>query len=123
MPTKWVKVDQAQAGMVLALPISDEMGRVLLHKGEELEEHCRERLAAWSIGEVPIEIPDDGLPVPPIRGGRPLVDATDSQVIKLTDLRLQQRFAPWEGDETMLAVQRVARRKLVRRRTERRPTA
>lgn len=125
MPIKWVKVELVEDDMVLGQPVEDEMGRVLLARGEALRASYRERLAAWGIHEVAVEIPDDGLPIPAASSG-PLGRSgsgglSDSQVIKVTDLRLRQRFAPYAGDEIMETIQRVARRKLVRRRTEEGP--
>lgn len=122
MHLNWIAREHIEDGMVLGLPLEDEMGRVLLHRGASLQRSYRERLEAWGIDEVAIEIVDDGLPVPPIDRA-PIADSpeldslSDSQLIKLTDVRLQRRFGPHEGDPLMDVVARVARRKLVRNRT------
>lgn len=51
----WVTVDQAQAGMALAAPVTDRMGRLLIPEGAELSERHVNALAAWGVEGIEIE--------------------------------------------------------------------
>ncbi len=60
----WVTVDQARAGMALAAPVTDRMGRLLIPEGAELSERHVNALSAWGVEG--IEIESDEAPEPEV---------------------------------------------------------
>ncbi len=61
----WITVDQAQAGMALASPVTDRMGRLLIPAGAELSVRHVTALATWGVESIEIES-DDAVPEPVI---------------------------------------------------------
>jgi len=58
-----IPVEKAEAGMVLAEPVLDRRGRLLMPAGRELEEKHLEALPMWGIAHVQVEgegMPDEG---------------------------------------------------------------
>jgi hypothetical protein len=54
---KIISVTDAQAGMILARPVEDRLGRTLLRKGEELTAEILDRLLSFGIHRVSITPP------------------------------------------------------------------
>jgi 2',3'-cyclic-nucleotide 2'-phosphodiesterase (5'-nucleotidase family) len=52
---KKINPDELEEGMVLAQPLVDSFGRVLLEKGEVLKELYVRKLKAWNIDELFVE--------------------------------------------------------------------
>ena len=50
-----VAVEAIAEGMVLARPVEDRLGRVLLTKGDALQTRYREKLRDWGVAEVWVE--------------------------------------------------------------------
>ncbi len=50
-----IPVDGVVDGMVLARPVEDRLGRVLLMKGDVLQARYRDKLRSWGITEVVVE--------------------------------------------------------------------
>ena len=99
-----IPVGQASIGDVIAEPIVNDEGRVLLPKGAKLSAAVLSRLQGWGVHQLKVE----GEDVVGEEG-----EATDS-----ADLleELEHRFGDWEGDELMMEIKRIAQGHLRRRR-------
>lgn len=61
---KRISVKEAQPGMVLARPINDRQGRIIVNQGASLTALYISRLGKWSVEELYIEEPQDTDPAP-----------------------------------------------------------
>ena len=95
-----IAVGQAEVGDVVAEPVVNEQGRVLLPKGAKLSPAVLSRLQGWGISQLQVE-------------GDDAADEDDGDTSALIEA-LEHRFAEWEGDELMLEIKRVARTHLNR---------
>ncbi len=96
-----IAVGQAQVGDIVAEPVVNDQGRVLLPKGAKLSPAVLSRLQGWGINQLHVEGDEaDGEE-----------GADDDALIQA----LEHRFSEWEGDELMLEIKRVARTHLSRR--------
>lgn len=97
-----IAVGQAEVGDIVAEPVVNDQGRVLLPKGAKLSPAVLSRLQGWGVSQLHIEGDDaegvDGLP-------------DDDGLIEA----LEHRFSDWEDDELMLEIKRVARTHLSQR--------
>ena len=94
--------------MVLAKPVQDRLGRILLQEGEELTQPILDRLDAWGVIRVTVEEsrePEDEEIVDPL---------TESQVLVAIDERLGQQFARYAEDGRMQALRDSARQALLK---------
>ena len=104
-----IPVGQASIGDVIAEPIVNDEGRVLLPKGAKLSAAVLSRLQGWGVHQLKVEGEEVvGEEVVGEEG-----EATDS-----ADLleELEHRFGDWEGDELMMEIKRIAQGHLRRRR-------
>ena len=97
-----IAVGQAQVGDVVAEPVANAQGRVLLPKGARLSPAVLSRLAGWGVSRLQVEGLDPEAPEASEESGG-------------ADEILDARFAAWEGDELMMAIKGFARRHLSRR--------
>lgn len=93
-----IEVTEAQVGDIIAGPVINDEGRVLLPKGAKLSPAVLSRLAGWGVQTIQIE----GEDVETRADETGATDAAD----------LDQRFSAWEEDELMMAIKQVARRHL-----------
>ncbi len=95
-----ISVEEAQAGDIVAAPVQDEGGRVLLPAGAKLSPAVLSRLKGWGVVQLSIEGDDDG------EGGKSAEDFLGE---------LDHRFAGHEGDVLMMRIKEVARQHLGQR--------
>jgi hypothetical protein len=88
-----VTVEEATVGDIVAAPIINEQGRVLLPVGAKLSAAVLSRLKGWGVNELTIEGEDPDNPA-------------KSKEDILTEL--DQRFADWEGDALMMQIKEIA---------------
>ena len=94
---KDIEVTRAQVGDVIAVPLVNDQGRILLPKGAKLSPAVLSRLAGWGVLSLQIEGDDPDATIEgPETGG-----TTDE---------IDHRFAAWESDELMMAIKAVALR-------------
>ena len=93
-----ISVGEANVGDVVAEPVANAQGRVLLPRGSKLSAAVLSRLGGWGVTHLKIEGEDQ----PAAQGDEP------------TDLltELDHRFSPWGGDELMMAIKDTAARHL-----------
>ena len=96
-----ISVGEANVGDVVAEPVTNEQGRVLLPKGSRLSAAVLSRLGGWGVTHLRIE-------------GEDQTDAPGDEPVDLL-AQLDHRFAPWQGDELMMAIKDTAARHLQRR--------
>ena len=96
-----IAVGEAQIGDVVAEPVLNEQGRVLLPKGARLSAAVLSRLAGWGVSRLAVEGEDEEAAevVEAAAGGGALEE-------------LDHRFSAWEGDDLMMAIKQVARQHL-----------
>ena len=87
-----IPVEEANVGDIIAEPIQDQSGRVLLPAGAKLSQAVLVRLKGWGVFTLNIEGEEQ-------EGGKKAV---------LVD-ELDQRFAGLEGDEVMMQIKEIAR--------------
>lgn len=95
--------------MVLARPVLDRMGRVLLQKGEELTQPILDRLEAWGIIHVTVEQPGEktvGEAVDPL---------SESQILAAIDDRLEHQFVRYPENNRMQTLRQSARQALLKK--------
>jgi hypothetical protein len=90
---------EAKVGDVIAAPVTDGQGRVLLPKGARLSAAVLSRLAGWGVRELAVEGDD---PAAPGKSAAEMVD------------ELEHRFADWQDDPLMMDLRDVVRRHLFR---------
>ena len=100
-----IAVGEAEVGDVVAKPVVNDRGRVLLPVGSRLSAAVLSRLSSWGVERVTVE---GGEPEEPVEAGSG-ADAPD------VDEALELRFSEWEGDELMMAIKQIARRHLAGR--------
>jgi len=93
-------VGQAQVGDIVAEPVVNDEGRVLLPKGAKLSPAVLSRLQGWGVSQLQVE------------GDEEEGDGADDDALVEA---LEHRFSDWEEDELMLEIKRVARTHLSRR--------
>jgi len=90
-----IDVGQAEVGDIVAEPVVNEQGRVLLPKGAKLSPAVLSRLQGWGVIRLQVEGDD-------LDGGD---DSDDSVLVEA----LEHRFSDWPEDALMLEIKRVAR--------------
>ena len=93
-----IDVGQAVVGDVVAEPVVNEQGRVLLPKGAKLSPAVLSRLQGWGVMRLRLEGDD-------VRGEDDGADTDDSVLVEA----LEHRFSDWQEDALMLEIKRVAR--------------
>ena len=93
-----ISVDEAEVGDIVAAPLTNEQGRVLLPKGAKLSAAVLSRLKGWGVYEVVVE------------GEDPEEEEGMSAAGRMGEL--EHRFSNWEGDELMMMIKEIARRHL-----------
>ena len=88
-----IRVEEARVGDVIAEPIEDQNGRILLPAGAKLSQAVLARLEGWGVFELSIEGVEK-------QGGK----SKDELLVEL-----DQRFAGLEDDETMMQIKEIAR--------------
>ena len=96
-----IAVGQAEVGDIVAEPVVNDEGRVLLPKGAKLSPAVLSRLQGWGVNQLQVEGDE--------------ADAEDGANDDALIEALEHRFSDWEGDELMLEIKRVARTHLGRR--------
>ncbi len=86
-------------GDVLAAPVADEQGRVLLPKGAKLSAAVLSRLKGWGVRELAVEGEDSEAP------GKSAAEL-------ITEL--EHRFSDWQEDALMTDLKDIVRRHLFR---------
>lgn len=94
-----IEVTEAQVGDIIAGPVINDEGRVLLPKGAKLSPAVLSRLAGWGVQTIQVE-------------GDDVETVTDEPGASDAAADLDQRFSAWEEDELMMAIKQVARRHL-----------
>ena len=92
-----IRVEEARVGDVIAEPIEDQNGRVLLPAGAKLSQAVLARLEGWGVFALSIEGEEQ-------QGGK----SKDELLVEL-----DQRFAGLEDDETMMQIKEIARRHVI----------
>ncbi|MBM3278944.1 MAG: hypothetical protein FJY95_12810 [Candidatus Handelsmanbacteria bacterium] len=95
-----IRVQEAKVGEVLAAPVINRQGRILLPKGAKLSPAVLSRLQGWGVFEVQVE-------------GQGNWTSEKSSAQLLADL--QRRFADWQDQPLMRQIEEIARRHLGRR--------
>ena len=88
-----ISVEEAQVGDVVAEPIEDQSGRVLLPAGAKLSQAVLSRFKGWGVFTLKIEGEEQ-------EGGKSKEELVDE---------LDQRFAGLEDDEIMMQIKEIAR--------------
>ena len=88
-----IPVEEAEVGDVVAEPIEDENGRVLLPAGAKLSQAVIDRLRGWGVFALNIEGEEQ-------EGGKSREELIDE---------LDHRFAGLEEDELMMQIKEIAR--------------
>ncbi len=96
-----IAVGEAEVGNVVAEPVVNDQGRVLLPRGARLSAAVLSRLAGWGVSRLHVEGED---PEEPQTG----------QTAEAVDEELDLRFSGWEDDDLMMAIKDVARQHLSR---------
>lgn len=97
-----IAVGEAQVGDVVAEPVANSQGRVLLPKGARLSAAVLSRLAGWGVARLLVE------------GEEPEEVAAEEAATQAAE-ELDHRFSEWEGDDLMMAIKQVAHQHLNRR--------
>jgi len=97
-----IAVGEAEVGDVVAEPVANGQGRVLLPKGARLSAAVLSRLAGWGVARLSVE------------GVDPEAQEAE-EVAVVADEELDHRFSEWENDDLMMAIKQVARQHLSRR--------
>ncbi|MBI4617949.1 MAG: hypothetical protein HY720_30355 [Planctomycetes bacterium] len=110
-----LRVREAEAGMVLAKPVVDRMGRVLLQKGETLTQPILDRLEAWGVTQLFVDTGED------VREASGEHDPlSESDIMEAVDTRLAEQFQRHEGDARMRFIRESARKSLLKRQLKKR---
>ena len=96
-----IDVGQAEIGDVVAEPVVNEQGRVLLPKGAKLSPAVLSRLRGWGVTRLQVEGEDTAGE----DGGADEAGSVDEALLDA----LEHRFAGCEEDEVMMAIKKVAR--------------
>jgi hypothetical protein len=94
-----IAVEEARVGDVLAAPVQDASGRVLLPVGARLSAAVLSRLRGWGVFTLSIEGDE-------AEGGKSAEELVEE---------LEHRFAGLEEDARMMQIKEIARRHLERR--------
>jgi hypothetical protein len=102
-----IAASEAQVGDVVAEPVVNDKGRTLLPKGARLSAAVVSRLAGWGVAELFVEgegeAPEFDI----------LVEGAEASAESSSLLAgLEERFAEWESDATMMRIKAIARRHL-----------
>ncbi len=95
-----VTVEAIAEGMVLARPVEDRLGRVLLTKGDALQARYREKFIDWGIEEVWVEGEED--PAADLAGILPSAAPPGADLKAITE-RVERRFAGFGEDKPVMA--------------------
>ncbi|MBI4576919.1 MAG: hypothetical protein HY722_11715 [Planctomycetes bacterium] len=106
-------VEELKEGMILAEPILDPVGRVLLGKGEELSALYIGKLSKWGILEVQVESPLTTLGELKGAGQRPEPALSEEEERRI-HAEVAHRFEQVARDEHMELVRAVALKHLLR---------
>ncbi len=106
---KELRVGDARPGMVLAKPVLDRMGRILLQRGEELTQPIIDRLDAWGIATLGIETTEAK------EGGSAHDPLSESQILAAIESRLDHQFERHGDLRRMKALKESAKRALLKR--------
>ena len=93
-----IAVDEVQAGDLLAEPLENDQGKMLLPKGAKLSSAVISRLRGWGIKSLAVE------------GDDPDFASTDNLIEAL-----EIRFSDLEEDELMMRIKTVARSHLLKK--------
>ena len=96
-----IAVGQAEVGDIVAEPVVNDQGRVLLPKGAKLSPAVLSRLQGWGVSQLQVEGDE--------------ADGEEQEDDDALIEALEHRFSEWEQDELMLEIKRVARTHLSRR--------
>ncbi len=88
-----IPVEEAEVGDIIAEPIQDQSGRVLLPAGAKLSQAVLARLRGWGVFTLNIKGEEQ-------EGGKSKALLVDE---------LDQRFGGLEGDEIMMQIKEIAR--------------
>ena len=91
-----IPVEEAQVGDVVAEPIADQNGRVLLPAGAKLSQAVLTRLKGWGVFTLNVEGDEQ-------EGSKNREELVDE---------LAHRFAGFEDDAVMMQIKEIARRHL-----------
>lgn len=109
---KELRVGEAKPGMVLAKPVLDRMGRILLQRGEELTQPIIDRLQNWGVPVLSIETVD------PKEGASSRDPLSESQIMAAIETRLDHQFERHSGQTRMQALKDAAKRALLKRNSQ-----
>ena len=90
-----ISVDEAQVGDVIASPVENDQGRVLLPNGAKLSAAVLSRLKGWGVETLTVE-------------GEDAAEGGETQGEELVEA-LEQRFAGLEDDSLMMQITQIAR--------------
>ena len=100
---KQISAGEAQLGDVIAEPVANAEGRILLPKGSKLSAAVLSRLDGWGVTKLTVEGDDP--------------DGEEEPANSLLD-DLDHRFSAWDGDDLMMEIKDLARSHLVRARLD-----
>lgn len=92
-----ISVEEAQVGDVLAAPLENAQGRVLLPKGAKLSAAVLSRLTGWGVSGLEVEGEDPDAPA-----------VSDTERLEV----FERRFADCMDDPLMLQIKEIAHRHL-----------
>ena len=93
-----ISAGEAKVGDVVAEPLVNSQGRVLLPKGAKLSAAVLSRLQGWGVHELKIE-------------GATAADSSmvmDENVEGTLEEELDRRFSDWADDQIMVQIKRIA---------------
>ena len=117
-------VEELKEGMILAEPILDPVGRVLLGKGEALTRLYINKLERWGIYEVSVEGGELNKLESLINDNRPRDARDESNIVTRIEARLDKRFKDVGADnEYMGIIKALAKKHLVEQAQQESPEA
>lgn len=99
-----LSLSELQPGMVLALPLFNSKGLMLLPRGTRLTEKHLDQFKRWDMREAVVE----GIGREVLAGGA--AAQLDPDLLAAIDRALDEKFAPDDGDEIMAEVKRIVRK-------------
>lgn len=110
MATKKIGTEEAKVGMVLASPISDAQGRVIMAAGSRLTPVHVKRFSRWGVTELLIEVDEgSGEPVStPDKEESAATQQLDKAYMQEMALVFNERFENVAGNELMEQVKKAA---------------
>lgn len=111
-----INLDQAEAGMVLAQPLYDSLGRVLLNEGETLSTDSISRLAKMKVRILRVRSPAEEKPQEKEReqdnADQTPQQTSADQVIAEINEKVDARFADVMSNELMAPIAELAKKHL-----------